>query len=246
MRCAIVIPARMASTRFPGKPLCDLLGKPMLQWVYEAAMRSGVATDVVVATPDNEIVEACSKFGCRAIFTSINHQSGTDRIAEVAESLVAEVYINVQGDEPLISQETIKACAKPLLDRSELEMSSCFTDCPEDEVENPAAVKVVLDHAGFALYFSRYPIPYPRNPRSSSVKKHIGIYGFRRETLKRFSAWQQADIERTESLEQLRFLYQGVRIFMSEGQETPVAVDTPEQADLARQYLARLIADSHC
>lgn len=238
MRCAIVIPARMASTRFPGKPLCDLMGKPMVQWVYEAAQASGLAQEVLIATPDQEIVDAAKGFGARAVLTRLDHPSGTDRLAEVADSVEAEVYVNVQGDEPLISPASIVACGQPLLDDATVPMGSLYAECPESELENPAVVKVVTDYAGYALYFSRYPIPYPRNPRHGIVKKHIGLYAYRREVLMRFAGWAPTALEQTESLEQLRFLENGVRILMSRGEGSALAVDTPEQAEEVRAILA--------
>ncbi|MFZ4508352.1 MAG: 3-deoxy-manno-octulosonate cytidylyltransferase [Fimbriimonas sp.] len=236
-----MIPARMASTRFPGKPLCDLLGKPMVQWVYEASVASGVAESVLIATPDDEILAAAEAFGAPAIRTRLDHPSGTDRIAEVAEHVAAEVYINVQGDEPLIPVETIRACAAPF-GSPEVEMTSVFSLCPEDELENPAVVKVVTDAAGRALYFSRHTIPYPRNPRVIPVKKHIGIYGYRREVLQAFATWSPSPLELTESLEQLRFLENGVQIHMAEGRGSALAVDTPEQAEEVRAILAQRTA----
>ncbi len=239
MQCAIVIPARMASTRFPGKPLADLCGKPMVQWVYEAAVRAEVAEEVVIATPDAEIISAAQRFGARAISTRLDHPSGTDRIAEVAQSLVADFYVNVQGDEPLIDPATIQACAQPLIDDPVVEMASVYADCPEEEIDNPAVVKVVTSLAGDALYFSRHPIPYPRNPKLGPVKKHIGIYAYGRPVLMRFAQWEPTPLEQTESLEQLRFLENGVRIRMAAGKGSPLAVDTPEQAEEVRRLLGQ-------
>jgi 3-deoxy-D-manno-octulosonate cytidylyltransferase len=238
MRCLIVIPARMGSTRFPGKPLCDLMGKPMVQWVYEAAARSGVADEVVVAAPDQEILDACAGFGARAVATSADHQTGTDRIAEVARKLEAEVYVNVQGDEPLIRPESIRACAEPLLQSSAIQMGSIYSECDEDELANPAVVKVVTDLAGYALYFSRHALPFARNPRVEPVKKHVGLYAYRREPLLQFADWPMSALEQAESLEQLRFMEHGVRIYMAAGEGTELAVDTPEQAEEVRQILA--------
>ena len=237
MRCAIVIPARMGSTRFPGKPLADLLGKPMVQWVWEASVASGVGERVLVATPDQEIVDACERFGGEAILTSHNHVTGTDRIAEVARSIIADVYVNVQGDEPLMKPECIVACAQPLLKDSTIQMGSVYCECPVEEFDQPAVVKVVTDHYGFALYFSRYPIPFERNERIAPVKKHIGLYAYRRKALTDFSSWAPGILETAESLEQLRFMEHGVRIFMSPGAGTELAVDTPEQADQVRAIL---------
>ncbi len=244
MSCLIVIPSRMASTRFPGKPLCDLLGKPMIQWVVEAAQTANLNADVLVATPDQEIIDACRRFGCEAMLTRSDHPTGTDRIAEVARSVHADVYVNVQGDEPLISARTIHAAAEPLLADGSIPMGSAYAPCPESEVENPAVVKVVLDQQGYALYFSRHAIPYPRNPRVDLVRKHIGIYSFRKDVLLEFSSWASTPLEQTESLEQLRFLENGVRIRMSEGEPAAIAVDTPEQAEEARLLLQRRLRGS--
>lgn len=238
MKCCLVIPARMAATRFPGKPLVDLLGKPMIQWVYEAAVKSGVGDQVVVATPDDEILEVCKGFGATAILTSESHPSGTDRIAEVSQQLVADYYINIQGDEPLVSQQTIQACAEPLATDPSVLMTSCWAPCASSEESNPAVVKVVTDLTGNALYFSRYPIPYPRSPRTETLKKHIGIYGYRREVLQKFSTWPMSPLEVSEGLEQLRFLENGVRIRMTKGEASGIAIDTPEQAEQVRFILA--------
>lgn len=235
----IVIPARMASTRFPGKPLCDLMGKPMVQWVYEAAKRAGVADEVVIATPDSEIVERCEDFGAKAILTRNDHPSGTDRIAEVARAHPAEVYVNVQGDEPLIHPDSIRACAEPLLSDADIELGSVFASCEDSELDNPAVVKVVTDLEGYALYFSRYAVPYPRNPRPLTVKKHVGIYAYRRDTVLAFAGWQPTPLEQAESLEQLRFLEHGYRMYMSAGSGSALAVDTPEQAEEVRAILAK-------
>jgi len=229
----------MASTRFPGKPLCDLCGKPMIEWVYEAAVRSAVAETVIVATPDEEILTAARGFGAKAVKTRSDHPSGTDRIAEVAEEHEANFYVNVQGDEPLIDPETIRACAMPFLTDPNIEMTSIYSECPEEEVDNPAVVKVVTDTSGLALYFSRYSIPFPRNPRAAPVKKHIGIYAYRREVLLNFAKWTPSPLELTESLEQLRFLENGVRIKMSMGKGSLLAVDTPEQAIQVRELMEK-------
>jgi 3-deoxy-D-manno-octulosonate cytidylyltransferase len=237
-RCVIVIPARMGSTRFPGKPLCDLLGKPMVQWVFEAAVQANVSDRVVIATPDEEIMERSKAFGAEAILTGNDHVTGTDRVAEVARKIPAEVFVNVQGDEPLIRPDSIKACADPLLADAKLEMASVYSDCPEDEYDEPSVVKVVTDNDGFALYFSRYPIPFPRNTRVITVKKHVGLYSYRGEVLERFSRWPVGRLEQAETLEQLRFMENGVRIFMAPGASTELAVDTPEQAETVRQILS--------
>lgn len=237
MKLAVVIPARMGSQRFPGKPLVDLCGKPMIAWVYQRARLSAVAEDVVVATPDDEILAACTHLGIPAVRTRLDHPSGTDRIAEAVEQLDCDAVINVQGDEPLIRPETIRACAKPFADRKESVMTSVYSWCADDEIDNPAVVKVVTDIDDRALYFSRFPIPFPRQQRSHPPKKHIGIYGYRRDLLRAFASWPPSQLELTEGLEQLRFLERGVAIHMAEGQGSEMAVDTPEQAEAVRKLL---------
>jgi 3-deoxy-manno-octulosonate cytidylyltransferase (CMP-KDO synthetase) len=229
----------MGSTRFPGKPLCDLVGKPMVQWVYEAAVRADITPNIVVATPDQEIIDACKLFDAPAILTRADHPSGTDRIAEVATKMPHDFYLNVQGDEPLIQTEDMRACAQPLFDDPTVHMASIMADCPDHEVDNPATVKVVTDLKSNALYFSRHPLPYPRNPRPNPVKKHVGIYAYRHEIVQAFSTWPQTPLEIAESLEQLRFMENGVRIRMAQGQGSALAVDTPEQAEAVRKLLAK-------
>lgn len=230
----------MGSTRFPGKPLCDLLGKPMVRWVFEAAIAAEVGR-VVVATPDPEIVEACRGFGGEAVLTRHDHLTGTDRIAEVASQIDADVYVNVQGDEPLIPPSSIAACARLLLDRPSVQMGSVFCRCGAEEYDQPAVVKVVTDAEGYALYFSRYAIPFPRNDRVVPVKKHLGLYAYRRAALLDFAGWAPSPLELAESLEQLRFMENGVRILMTEAAGAELAVDTPEQAKEVRRILAERV-----
>jgi len=209
----------------------------MIQWVVEAAESSGIADRVLVATPDEEIAFACRIFGAQVVLTRNDHATGTDRITEVAESFDAEIYVNVQGDEPLIRPETIRTCAEPLLNDSAIQMGSVYGICSDADLANPAVVKVVTDLNSFALYFSRHPIPYPRNEPAGEYKKHVGIYAYRRETLRAFAGWPVSPLERAESLEQLRFLEHGVSVKMSRGTETELAVDTPEQAVEVRRIL---------
>lgn len=236
--CAIVIPARMGSTRFPGKPLVDLMGKPMVQWVVERARAAEITDRILVATPDDEILAACNKFGAEAVRTRADHPSGTDRLAEIAQWLDVEVFVNVQGDEPLIRPETIRAAAQPLLEDSHVSLGSVWSECPDDEIDQSAVVKVVTDLEGNALYFSRHAIPFPRSPRTVPVKKHVGIYAYRRDLLLQFATWSMTPLEQAESLEQLRFLENGVRMRMSHGHGSELAVDTPEQAERVRELLA--------
>ena len=215
----------------------------MVQWVYERAVESGIADRVLVATPDSEIADRCTDFGGEAVITRDDHPSGTDRIAEVAKTHETDVYVNVQGDEPLIDPASIAACATPILRPSmpsavKIDIASVYAFCQPDELENPAVVKVATDLEGFALYFSRYPVPFARNPRTQTVKKHVGIYAYRREALLAFAMWQPTPLEQAESLEQLRFLEHGYRMIMSAAAGSEPAVDTPEQAEEVRAILA--------
>lgn len=242
MKLAIVIPARMASTRFPGKPLCDLLGKPMIAWVYARAREADVTDDVLVATPDVEIATVCHDLRIPVVRTRLDHPSGTDRIAEVAERHPVDVFVNLQGDEPLVRPATIRACVAPFAAGNAVEMASVFAPAAEAELDNPAVVKVVTDLEGYALYFSRWCLPYPRSERSEPVKKHIGLYAYSRDVLRRFAGWPPTPLERAESLEQLRFLENGVRIKMEPGEGSEMAIDTPEQAGVVRRLLAEGVA----
>lgn len=235
MDIVAVIPARMASARFPGKPLVDLAGKPMVQWVFEAACRSECPSAVVIATPDQEIAEAAGEFGAEAILTHDCHPSGTDRIAEVAQKLGADAYVNVQGDEPLLPPESVDACCQLLLEGAQ--MASLYNWADESELDSPAVVKVVTDLRDRALYFSRSRIPFERAQGHKRVKKHVGIYGYTAELLARFASWEPTPLEQTEMLEQLRFLEHGVEIRMAFGSGSQVAVDTPEQAAMAAMLL---------
>lgn len=210
----------------------------MVQWVYEAALKANITPNIVIATPDHEIIEAARAFNAPTILTRPDHPSGTDRIAEVAAKMPHDFYLNVQGDEPLIETEDMRACAQPLFDDPAVEMASIMADCLENEIENPAVVKVVTDLNQNALYFSRHAIPFPRNPRANGVKKHVGIYAYRHAIVQAFANWQQTPLEKTESLEQLRFMEHGVRIRMAQGKGSALAVDTPEQAEAVRKLLA--------
>lgn len=241
----IVIPARYGSSRLPGKPLIELAGKPMVQHVYERALATGI-TDIVIATDDQRIYDAAIGFGADVIMTSIDHENGTERIAEVAAKLGwhdDDVIVNVQGDEPLIPRDLIELTAKGLLDHPEAGMSSLCTpiDSAEDAFD-PNAVKAVLDNKGFAMYFSRAPIPWDRDlykagkdeiTNIAPVYRHIGMYGYRVSFLKQYSEMQMTALEQAECLEQLRALCYGVKIHMGVIDQPPGhGVDTPE--DVAR------------
>lgn len=237
MKVTIVIPARMGSIRFPGKPLADLCGKPMIQWVWESARRVKLADSVVVATPDDEIVGAVESFGGEAILTHQDHPSGTDRVSEVASIIGKGIYVNVQGDEPLIPADTIEACVMPVVDGC-AQMASVYDWAHSSEFDNTNVVKVVTDLQGDALYFSRSLIPYDRNQIGERIKKHIGLYAYTDSLLMEFAAWLPTPLEKAEGLEQLRFIEHGVKIRMSFGRSGELAVDTPEQAEEVRRILS--------
>lgn len=236
----VVIPARFASSRLPGKPLLDIAGKPMIQHVYNRACESD-ASAVVIATDDQRIADAADAFGARVVMTRADHQSGTDRIQEVAAILgLADdaVVVNVQGDEPLIPPQTINQVAENLVKYPQAGISSLFhTIHDASELMNPNAVKVVTDAQGFALYFSRSPLPW-QDAEPVHGKRHIGIYGYRVSTLNQFVSWPRSLLEVSERLEQLRAMHHGVRIIMDEAvQRVPAGVDTPEDLEAVRRFL---------
>jgi 3-deoxy-manno-octulosonate cytidylyltransferase (CMP-KDO synthetase) len=235
MSILCVIPARFSSTRLPGKPLAKIAGKPMIQHVYERAKQAGRPDDVLVATDHEAVFKAIEGFGGKAMMTSASHPTGTDRLAEVAAHYPdVNIIINVQGDEPLIAPDIIDRLAGVFDDApAELVMATLMTEMNEEEYTNPAAVKVVTDLSGYALYFSRSLIPFPRTVhRELKVYKHIGIYAYRREFLLKFASLTATPLERAESLEQLRALEHGYRIKVLETDFKSIGVDTP--ADLER------------
>ena len=241
----IVIPARYGSSRLPGKPLINLAGKPMIQHVYERALATGVS-DIVIATDDERIRAVAAGFGAEVVMTSPDHENGTERIAEVARVKGwgdDSVIVNLQGDEPLIPQSLIELTAKGLIDHPQAGMSSVCTPLQHDEdAFNPNVVKVVLDREQFAMYFSRASIPWDRDTYKVSTEKmtskmpvfrHIGMYGYRVSFLRQYTSMEPCVLETTESLEQLRALWYGVKIHMSVIAEAPGhGVDT--DADVAR------------
>ncbi len=241
-----VIPARYKSIRFEGKVLALLWGKPIVQHVYERTKRAKTLSDVLVATDDERVRSVVESFGGKAVMTSPAHPSGTDRLAEVARQLDCDVVVNVQGDEPLIAPEAIDAAVQPFLSDPTLLMTTLATPiADEHEYRNPNVVKVVVDRGGFALYFSRSPLPFFRPkgkmgktpqfdlPVDASVKplRHIGLYAYRREFLLQFARWAPTPLERAENLEQLRALEHGVRIKVVVTPYRSVGVDTPEDLE---------------
>ncbi len=231
MTAIAIIPARLASTRLPRKVLREIAGRPMLAHVVEAARRCPQLADVIVATDSEEVLAVCKQHGWRAEMTSAR-RSGTDRVWEVAQRIPADVYVNVQGDEPLARAEHISALLEPMQD-SRVLVSTIKTPCAPADVNNPNAVKVVTDLAGRALYFTRATIPFDRD-NSGTVRrfKHLGFYAYRREALEKFCSWPESELERAERLEQLRFLDHGIEIHVAETPFDTVGVDTEE--DLRR------------
>ena len=238
MRFHVIIPARYASTRFPGKPLADLAGKPMVVHVCERAAASGAA-GVHVATDDERIAAAVRAHGHRALMTRADHASGTDRLAEAAQHLGladGDVVVNVQGDEPLIAPALIAQVAGSLGEASV--STACHAIHDEASLGNPNVVKVVLDARGYALYFSRAQIPYPREP-GGRWYRHAGIYGYRAGFLKEYARLPACPLEKTEALEQLRVLWHGHRIAVAVSEaEIPPGVDTPRDLEAVRKMLA--------
>jgi 3-deoxy-manno-octulosonate cytidylyltransferase (CMP-KDO synthetase) len=230
MRIIGVIPARYGSTRFPGKPLALINGRSLIEWVWRQARKSRELDDVIVATDDQRIADAAGRFGARTVLTSARCTSGTDRMAEVARRAEkkADIFINIQGDEPLIAPSLIDGLALALRrDRSVAAVTAVYPTRETAERENPNVVKVVTDRQGYALYFSRCAVPYPRSGAPVRCFKHLGIYGYRRDFLLRFASWNQTPLEKTECLEQLRILEMGYRIKTVIARRDSFGVDVP-------------------
>jgi len=238
-----IIPARFQSTRLPGKPLLDIAGLPMIVRVYERVRQTPGLDDVLVATDDVRVLEAVTRHGGRAVMTSPEHRSGTDRLAEVARTLDSDLIVNVQGDEPLVEPAVIAAAIGPFATDGLLQMSTIVRPLDDEhEFHNPHLVKAVVALDGFALYFSRAPVPYVRATGNLGVPerafKHIGLYVYRRETLLQLAALPQSPLEVAESLEQLRALEHGIRIKAVETRYDSIGVDTPEDLERVRGLCA--------
>jgi 3-deoxy-manno-octulosonate cytidylyltransferase (CMP-KDO synthetase) len=238
MRTIAIIPARLASTRLPRKMLREIAGKPLVGWVYEAVRASPVLADVIIATDSTEIFDVCRNRGWKAQMTSFAHRSGTERVYEVANSVAADVYVNVQGDEPLVRPEQIAALVEVMGDR-EVQVGTIKTACPREEIHNPNAVKVVTATDGTALYFSRATIPFDRDATQPRYFKHLGLYAYRKPALDQFVSWRESPLEKIERLEQLRFLENGIPIHVGETPFDSVGVDTEEDLQRAAEILRR-------
>jgi 3-deoxy-manno-octulosonate cytidylyltransferase (CMP-KDO synthetase) len=233
-----VIPARLASTRLPGKVLRPVAGEPMLAWVYRAARACRRLDDVLIATDSEEVLAFAASRGLHAIMTPADCASGTDRVHAVAQSIPADIYVNIQGDEPLLRPEHIDALLAPILDDASVEVSTIATPCAPEHIHDPNAVKVVLSAQGRALYFSRATIPYDRE-RSGGIRylKHLGLYAYRRDALQRFPTLPHRTLENAEKLEQLRLLENGVPIAVAVTPYDSIGVDTAEDLERVERIL---------
>jgi 3-deoxy-manno-octulosonate cytidylyltransferase (CMP-KDO synthetase) len=230
MKIIGVIPARYGSTRFPGKALADIGGKPMIQRVWESASKSKLINELYTATDDKRIFDAVGKFWGKSVITSAKHKSGSDRIGEVVKNIKCDIVVNIQGDEPFINPLNIDKAIKPLMQDSKIMVSTLCTKIKnKEEIDNPNVVKVVTDKNGFALYFSRHAVPFNRdNTKGISYYKHIGLYVYRKEYLMKFIKMKPSKLELAEKLEQLRILEDGERIKVVVTNIDSVTVDTKE------------------
>ncbi len=239
MKVLGVIPARYASTRFQGKPLALIAGKPMIQWVYERAKRAKLLDEVVVATDDRRIEKAVKGFGGKVVLTSARHKSGTDRVAEAARNTKAAIIINIQGDEPLIEPRAIDRAVEALLEDKDSELSTLAAPASREALCDPDIVKVVCDQKGHALYFSRATIPYPREREGGEALQHIGLYAYRKAALQKLSRLAMSRLERVEKLEQLRALENGMKIKVVKIPKGWPSVDRPEDLKKVELLLGR-------
>lgn len=233
-----MIPARLASTRLSRKMLREVAGKPLVGLVYEAVRSSPLLANVIVATDSDEIMAACRAHGWKAQMTSPDHRSGTERVQEISQRDAADVYINVQGDEPMIRPEHISSLLQ-VMQNPNAPVGTLMTPAAEIDISNSSAVKVVSDCHGRALYFSRAAIPFDRDGTRPRYFKHLGIYGYRKPALDQFVRWPESSLEKSERLEQLRFLENGIPIYVGETPHDSVGVDTEEDLERVTEILRR-------
>lgn len=238
MRTIAVIPARLASTRLSRKALREIAGKALIGRVYDAVRSSPLLDDVIVATDSDEIMEVCRRHGWKAQMTSAAHRSGTERVHEISQSVAADVYLNIQGDEPMTRAEHIAGLIEVMQDPA-VQVGTLMTPAAPADIDNPSAVKVVTDSAGRALYFSRATIPYDRDGARPKYFKHLGFYAYRKPALDRVVALPESSLERSERLEQLRFLQNGIPIHVAETQYDTIGVDTEEDLRRVEEILRR-------
>ena len=240
MKIIGVIPARYQSSRFPGKPLADILGKPMIWWVYQQCLKVQELNEVYVATDDERIFNACTNLGIRVIMTSDQHHSGTDRVGEVASKVEGDLFINIQGDEPLIEPQMIRDIIGIFADESVYYGSLRKQITDEAEIQAPSTVKVVVDKNEDALYFSRSVIPSNiKDGKLARVYRHVGIYAYKRDFLMTFIQLPPAELEAGEGLEQLRALENGYKLRVHETQFDSIGVDLPEHIAMVEQAIRR-------
>jgi 3-deoxy-manno-octulosonate cytidylyltransferase (CMP-KDO synthetase) len=238
MQTIAVIPARLASTRLPRKMLRAIAGKPLVGWVYEAVHSSSLLSDVIIATDSAEILAACMKNGWKVQMTSAAHRSGTERVHEIASTIAADVYLNVQGDEPMVRREQIDTLLG-VMENPAVQVGTLKTPCPPEEINNPNAVKVVTAPNGNALYFSRATIPFDRDATGPRYFKHLGLYAYRKAALDIFVSQRESLLEKSERLEQLRFLENGILIYAGETPYDSVGVDTEEDLQRVAEILRK-------
>lgn len=240
MKIACIIPSRYASTRLPGKPLRMIAGQTLIHRVYNRAILAKSPDIVVVATDHRDIAEEVESFGGRVVMTAVNHPTGTDRLAEVAEQLADyDIIVNVQGDEPFIDPDVIDRLAKMLTEHENLDMVTAAAPLKKEEYQDASAVKVVVNQKGEALYFSRALIPYPREGFAMPPLKHIGVYAYRRSFLLTYAKTEQTPLEKTESLEQLRALETGHKIGVIRIETEDIGIDTEEDLKKANEFFKR-------
>jgi 3-deoxy-manno-octulosonate cytidylyltransferase (CMP-KDO synthetase) len=236
MKAVAIIPARLQSTRLPRKMLREIEGRPLVVWVYQAVRASPLLAEVIVATDSREILDACRAHSCHAQLTAPTHHNGSERVHEVARSVDAEVYLNVQGDEPLVGRAHVASLLSLFKDPG-VQVGTLKTPASPEDILNPHAVKLVTDTTGRVLYFSRCPIPYDRDGSHPPYFKHLGIYGYRKPALERFVALEESRLERAERLEQLRFLENGIPIYAADTPLDTIGVDTDEDFERVEKLL---------
>jgi 3-deoxy-manno-octulosonate cytidylyltransferase (CMP-KDO synthetase) len=236
LRTLGVIPARLASTRLPRKVLRELAGRPLLAWVVEAARACPQLDHVLVATDSEEVVALCNQLGFPVELTSPDLPSGTDRVHAVAQHIDAEIYVNIQGDEPFLRPEHITSLLRPFV-HAHVDVTTLKVPCTPENITNPNAVKVVTAADGRALYFSRATIPYDRDGTHPPYWKHIGLYAYRKAALNRFPTLPTSQLERTERLEQLRYLENGLSLYVEPTEQDTIGIDTEADLQLAEQIL---------
>ena len=247
MKIIGVIPARYKSTRFPGKPLADICGKPMIWWVYQQCKKVEDFDTVYVATDDNRIFDICKKFGIEVIMTAENHKTGTDRVGEVAQKISADLIVNIQGDEPLLEPETIKAAIKPFYTNPDLQISNLMTPIKNPvDVVNFTIPKVITNRDGIGIYLTRSTAPYPKGNLDYTYYKQVCVYGFKPSALQFYcdygKKYGKAKIETIEDIEILRFIENGYQVQYVEVDSETVAVDTPNDLEIVRSIITDKIA----